>query len=119
MRSSVGLIIVCVIAACGGDFSTPGSAAKSFFEACASRDRDRLAECFSAGAEGEFNTIVDKSATDESLAELSEMFRDAEVVEEKIDGDRARVRVSLKWEGRKEETLNMVREQGRWFIRGF
>ena len=119
MRSSFGLVIVCAIAACGGDFSTPGSAARSFFEACASRDRDRLAECFSASAEGEFKPIVDKSASDESLAELSEMFREAEVVEEKIDGDRARVRVSLKWEGRKEETLYMVREQGRWVISGF
>ena len=108
MRSYVGLIFVYLMAGCGGDLSTPRSAAESFFDACAAQDRELLAECFSKGAEGEFRVLIDKTATAESLAELKEMFRGAEVVEEKIDGDRARVRVSLKWKGREEETLRLL-----------
>ena len=100
-------------------FETPTQAAESFCSAAQKKDLEALSQCFSSSCEGEFKTLVDKSASSKSLDELSEMFKEATVKSEKIQENSARVEVSLPNHRRKKETLNLVKEDGAWKISGF
>ena len=98
------------------DFCRPEAAVQTFISACAEMDTALLARCFSADAAGEFQPIVEGTASDKDLAELKEMFDGAEVVEATIGADEetATVRVNLTLESRPHEDLKLVKEGEEW-----
>lgn len=102
------------------DLSTPESAVKTFFAAAKDKNVDALAQCFSPNCEGEFRPFVEKAAPTALLGELAEMFSGASVtgVDAGDDPDRATVHVALTGP-REKESLEMVREDGKWRIVGF
>lgn len=102
-------------------WSTPEGAVKTFIAAAAEEDVDLLSQSFSADSEGEFRSLVEKTATAEMLGELKEMFAEATVTSTRAgeDGTTASVKVRLPRSSREEETLYMVKEGDDWKVRGF
>ncbi|MFH1437136.1 MAG: hypothetical protein ABIJ56_15620 [Pseudomonadota bacterium] len=103
------------------DFSTPEAAVNTFIRGAAKKDIDILSQCFSSDAEKEFAGILEKDASEKDLVELEQMFGRASVTETvmKAGGTSAAVKVKLEWEGRPDETLNVVKEGSGWKIQGF
>jgi hypothetical protein len=103
------------------DFCRPEAAVQTFISACAKKDTELLARCFSADSEGEFQPIVEGTASDKDLDELQEMFDGAEVAEASIGADEetATVRVNLTLESRPHEDIKLVKEGEEWKIQGF
>ena len=103
------------------DFSTPEATVNTFITAGAAKDVDALSMCFSMTVEKEFAGFAAKEATEEDLRLLAEMMSTASVVQTsmKAGGTSAAVEIKMNWEGRTEETINVVKEGEDWKIQGF
>ena len=103
------------------DFSTPEAAVSTFIRGAAKKDIEILSQCFSSDAEKEFHAIIAKDVSEKDLGELEQMFGRASVTEAvmKAGATSAAVKVKLEWEGRPDETLNVVKEGADWKIQGF
>ncbi len=105
----------------GGPFSTPEATVKSFFQAAAKRDGGMMAKCFSENAPKEFQPILKHELTEEMLDELKGQFGDAEVLSSEVSEGKAEVQVRYRVPGGdwREDTIEMIQDQGEWKILDF
>ena len=98
------------------DLSTPSKAIESFFQSGQSQNAEQLSQCFSKNSAGEFKRIVNNQLEEKDLKELKELTTDGKVLEEKIDGSKALVKVKF---GKRDEEIRMELVDGKWLILDF
>ena len=123
-------IAVAILSACNGkksagsgDQSTPQAVANMIFSAASSGDYSQLKNLCDASLEpdGDSKHICDVTTGDDKLkASFKEYFSKGKVVgEPTIEGDKAKVNVLFGPDGTKEETFNMAKKDGKWFMVSF
>jgi hypothetical protein len=98
------------------DLSTPSKAIESFISSSQEQNAEKLSECFSANCEREFQMIVKKEMKEKDLKEYKEFCAGAKVIEEKIEGNGATVKVKF---SRRDEDIKLELVDGKWKIVAF
>ncbi len=98
------------------DLSTPSKAIESFISSSQEQNDEKLSECFSANCEREFQMIVKKEMKEKDLKEYKEFCTGAKVIEEKIEGNGATVKVKF---SRRDEDIKLELVDGKWKIVAF
>ena len=98
------------------DLSTPSKAIESFISSSQEQNAEKLSECFSANCEREFQMIVKKEMKEKDLKEYKEFCTGAKVIEEKIEGNGATVKVKF---SRRDEDIKLELVDGKWKIVAF
>jgi hypothetical protein len=98
------------------DLSTPSKAIESFISSSQEQNAEKLSECFSANCEREFQMIVKKEMKEKDLKEYKEFCTGAKVIEEKIEGNGANVKVKF---SRRDEDIKLELVDGKWKIVAF
>lgn len=103
--------------------STPAGAANMIFDAAKSGDYSKLKGLCDASLEpdGDSKKVCEVSDGDEKLkAMFNEYFSKGKVVGEAIiEGDDAKVNILFGPDGTKEETFNMKKKDGKWYLMSF
>jgi len=101
----------------GGDYSSPKATYETMIAAAKAEDKDALMNCFTRETQADMKEIEKLSeemgAGMDKNQDVAEQFKDAEPVigEEKIDGDKATLEVTLN--GTKQD-MPFVKEGGEW-----
>ena len=107
----------------GGDQSTPQGVANMIFSAASSGDYSHLKDLCDASLEpdGDSKHICDVTNGDAELKEsFKKYFSKGKVVgEPTIEGDNAKVKITFGPDGTKEETFNMTKKDGKWYMVSF
>lgn len=107
----------------GGDQSTPKGAAEMVFSAARSGDYSHLKDlCNDAlQPDGDSKHVCDVSTGDDKLkSSFKEYFSKGKVVgEATVEGDNAKVNVLFGPDGTKEETFNLSKKDGKWYLVSF
>lgn len=107
----------------GADQSTPAGTANLIFDAAKSGDYGKLKGVCDASMEPDNDTkmICNVPDGDDKLKNsFKEYFSKGKVVgEATIEGDNAEVKILFGPEGTKEETFNMKKKDGKWFLVSF
>lgn len=140
MRLALVLALSVIVLACGGeasqddpappdspapaatfDRSTPEALAASIFRAAATGDFSGLEAVAAFGSDGDAKDVAGvASASAEAQAEFRKFFGEGKVVgAPRIEGDQAEVDVLIGPGATREETLQMVKEDGLWALAGF
>lgn len=131
MKYSFYAAMVCLslLSACGGksggggDQSTPKGAAEMVFSAARSGDYSHLKDlCNDAlQPDGDSKHVCDVSTGDDKLkSSFKEYFSKGKVVgEATVEGDNAKVNVLFGPDGTKEETFNLSKKDGKWYLVSF
>ena len=98
------------------DLSTPSKAIESFISSSQEQNAEKLSECFSANCEREFQMIVKKEMKEKDLKDYKEFCTGAKVIEEKIEGNGATVKVKF---SRRDEDIKLELVDGKWKIVAF
>ncbi len=98
------------------DLSTPSKAIESFISSSQEQNAEKLSECFSVNCEREFQMIVKKEMKEKDLKEYKEFCTGAKVIEEKIEGNGATVKVKF---SRRDEDIKLELVDGKWKIVAF
>jgi hypothetical protein len=98
------------------DLSTPTKAVESFIQSGQSQNVEQLSQCFSTNCEREFQSILNKEMKEKELQEIKEFTLDSKVLEEKIEGSKAIVKVKF---SKRDEKISMELVDGKWKIVGF
>jgi hypothetical protein len=98
------------------DLSTPTKAIESFISSSQEQNPEKLSECFSVNCEREFQMIVKKEMKEKDLKEYKEFCTGAKVIEEKIEGNGATVKVKF---SRRDEDIKLELVDGKWKIVSF
>ena len=98
------------------DLSTPSKAIESFISSSQEQNAEKLSECFSANCEREFQMIVKKEMKETDLKDYKEFCTGAKVIEEKIEGNGATVKVKF---SRRDEDIKLELVDGKWKIVAF
>jgi membrane-bound lytic murein transglycosylase len=98
------------------DLSTPSKAIESFISSSQEQNAEKLSECFSPNCEREFQMIVKKEMKEKDLKEYKEFCTGAKVIEEKIEGNDATVKVKF---SRRDEDIKLELVDGKWKIVAF
>jgi len=124
----VAVIAIAMLTGCkgksgGGDQSTPEGAANMIFTAAKSGDFGPLKDLCDASLEPDSDSkkICEVPSGDEELkSKFKEYFGQGKVVGSAvIEGDRAKVSVMLGKDGTKEESFNMAKKDGKWYLVSF
>ena len=131
MKYSFFAAIVCLslLSACGGksgaagDQSTPKGAAEMVFSAARSGDYSHLKDLCNDALEpdGDSKHVCDVTNGDDKLkTSFKEYFSKGKVVgEATVEGDNAKVNITFGPDGTKEETFNMAKKDGKWYLVSF
>lgn len=107
----------------GADQTTPKGVAEMIFSAAKSGDYSQLKNlCDDAlQPDGDSKHICDVTNGDDQLkASFKEYFSKGTVVgEPTIEGDNAKVNVKFGPDGTKDETFNMTKKDGKWYMVSF
>jgi hypothetical protein len=100
------------------DQSSPKALAEAIFAAARSKDFASLATIVAPDADGEAKRVADVAGADEEMqASFVEYFGKGKVNGEVVtEGDTARVPILFGPEGTKEETFEMIRIDGKWYL---
>ena len=98
----------------------PRSLAETIFDAAQSADYTGLAALVDSEADNDSKMIA-QVATDKTLQEeFKKHFSKGKVAGEPvINGDNASVNILFGPDGKKEETLEMVKKNGKWYLMSF
>ena len=103
--------------------STPAGVANMIFDAAKSGDYSNLKALCDASLEpdGDSKKVCEVSDGDEELKKMfKEYFTKGKVVgEATIEGDDAKVNILFGPDGTKEETFNMKKKDGKWYLMSF
>ena len=122
------LIVACMLFACkgkssGSDQSTPQGVAEIIFSSARSGDYAKLKDLCNAALEpdGDSKKICEVPDGEEKLkTSFKEYFSKGKVVgDPSIEGDKAAVKVLFGPDGTKEETFNMAKKDGKWYMVSF
>ncbi len=107
----------------GADQSTPAGTANIVFDAAKSGDYSKLKGLCDDSMEpdGDSKMVCNVTDGDDKLkTSFKEYFSKGKVVgEATIEGDNAKVNVLFGPEGTKEETFNMKKKDGKWYLVSF
>ena len=107
----------------GGDQSTPQGVAEIIFSAAKNGDFGALKNLCDATLEpdGDSKKICEVPDGDEKLkSSFKDYFSKGKVVgDPSIEGDKAAVKVLFGPDGTKEETFNMAKKDGKWYMVSF
>lgn len=107
----------------GGDQSTPAGVANMIFDAAKSGDYSGLKNLCDASLEpdGDSKKVCEVADGDQKLKDMfKEYFSKGKVVgEATIEGDDAKVNILFGPDGTKEETFNMKKKDGKWYLMSF
>jgi hypothetical protein len=98
------------------DLSSPSKAVESFIRASQAQDSEGLSKCFSTNCEKEFQMIVKKEMKEKDLKEFKEFCLDAQVLDEKIEGNIAMVTVKF---SKRDEEIKLELVDDSWKIVAF
>jgi hypothetical protein len=98
------------------DLSSPTKAVESFINSSQQQDAEKLSQCFSINCEKEFQMIVKKEMKEKDLKEFQEFCLGAKVLEEKIEGNVATVKVKF---SKRDENIRLELVDGKWGIVAF
>jgi len=124
----VAIIAMAILTGCkgksgGGDQSTPEGAAGMVFSAAKSGDYGPLKDLCDASLEPDSDSkmICEVPTGDAELkGKFKEYFAMGKVVgSATIEGDKAKVSVLIGKDGTKEETFNMAKKDGKWYLVSF
>jgi len=127
------IIFVCFVAAfafaaCNGksggaDQSTPAGTANIIFDAAKSGDYSKLKGVCDASLEpdGDSKRLCEVADGDDKLkTSFKDYFSKGKVVgEPTIEGDDAKVKIMFGPDGTREETFNMKKKDGKWYLVSF
>lgn len=125
------LIVTIILTACKGgsgksspgDQTTPTGVANMIFDAAKSGDYSQLKNLCDASltSDGDSRKVCEVETGDEKYrASFKEYFSTGKVVgEPTIEGEEAKVKITFGPDGTKEETLNMQKKDGKWFLYSF
>ena len=118
-----GMLFACKGKSGGGDQSTPQGVAEMIFSAAKSGDLGALKNLCDATLEpdGDSKKICEVPDGDEKLkSSFKDYFSKGKVVgDPSIEGDKAAVKVLFGPDGTKEETFNMAKKDGKWYMVSF
>lgn len=105
-------------------FSDPSSVVQVIFDAAATEDFEILSEiCDPLGDnDGDTRDICSCGKEDvdkELLKSFVEYFAKGKVVSTSIEGDWAKVEFKFGPNGNKDETMSLVKRDGKWYLSGF
>lgn len=107
----------------GSDQSTPKEVAETIFSAAKSGDYNKLKGLCNADLQpdGDSKKICEVTDGDDKLkSSFKEYFSKGKVVgEPTIEGETAKVKVLFGPDGTKEETFNMAKKDGKWYMVSF
>jgi hypothetical protein len=108
-------------AAAGVDFTSPTKVTEAVFAAAASGKTDQLASLCDPTGEGDGDTkdICGLTAGSAKFGEFKEYFAKGKVTGETITGDAAEVAILFGPDGTKDETMKLVRRDGKWYLSSF
>ena len=98
------------------DLSSPSKAVESFIRASQAQDSEGLSKCFSTNCKKEFQMIVKKEMKEKDLKEFKEFCLDAQVLDEKIEGNIAMVTVKF---SKRDEEIKLELVDDSWKIVAF
>lgn len=98
------------------DLSSPSKAVVSFIRASQAQDSEGLSKCFSPNCEDEFQMIVKKEMKEKDLKEFKEFCLDAQVLDEKIEGNTAIVTVKF---SKRDEKIKLELVDDSWKVVAF
>jgi PBP1b-binding outer membrane lipoprotein LpoB len=98
------------------DFTNAKTAVDTFVAAAQAKDLDVLSQCFDPDNPGEFQSLIDKSATENQLEKLASHFEGAKVKTVQANGDDASAKVSVKGG---EEDIQIKKTAAGWKIVNF
>ncbi len=107
----------------GDGQSTPAGVANMVFDAAKSGDYSKLKDLCDASLEPDTDSkkVCEVSTGDDELKKMfKEYFSKGKVVGEAvIEGDDAKVNITFGPDGTKEETFNMKKKNGKWYLMSF
>jgi hypothetical protein len=130
MKRSIYIVIIAIamLTGCkgksgGGDQSTPEGVAGMIFSAAKSGNYGPLKDICNPSLEPDSDSkmICEVPTGDSELkSKFKEYFSTGKVVGSPvIEGDKAKVSVTLGKDGTKEETFNMAKKDGKWYLVSF
>ena len=132
MKHSFYAAVICLslLSACGGksgsgggDQTTPKGAAEMIFSAASSGDYSHLKDLCNDALEpdGDSKRVCElANGDDEMKSSFKKYFAKGKVVgEPTVEGDNAKVSIMFGPDGTKEETFNMTRKDGKWYLVSF
>jgi hypothetical protein len=100
--------------------SSPGAVAETIFEAAKSGSYESLAILIDTDADGDSKRIGSVSSDAAFQQEFKKYFEKGKLDGEPvIDGDKASVKILFGPDGDKEETFEMVKKDGNWYLKSF
>ena len=132
MKHSFYAAVICIslLSACGGksgggggDQTTPKGAAEMVFSAARSGDYSQLKDLCNDALEpdGDSKRVCDVANGDDKMKSgFKDYFSKGKVVgEPTVEGDNAKVSIMFGPDGTKEETFNMTKKDGKWYLVSF
>jgi PBP1b-binding outer membrane lipoprotein LpoB len=98
------------------DFTNAKTAVDTFVAAAQAKDLEALSQCFDPANPGEFQSLIDKTATENQLQKLASHFEGAKVMTVQANGDDATARVSIQGG---EEDIQIKKTASGWKIINF
>lgn len=100
--------------------STPAAVANTIFDAAQTGDYTALPALIASDADGDSKRIAAVASDAKTQVEFKKYFEKATLNGAPvIDGDKASVKIFFGPDGNKEETFEMVKVDGKWFLRSF
>lgn len=123
-QTIVWVMTAIIIAACSGKpkdvQADPRSVAEAIFEAAQSGNCQGLAALVDTEADGDSKRIAKASTDKTTQEEFQQYFSKGKVsADPVISGDKASVNILFGPDGTREETLEMVRKDGKWYLMSF
>jgi hypothetical protein len=127
MKLTGALIIMttAILAACSGNSpkdpqADPGALAEAIFEAAKTGNYEGLAALIDADADNDSKMIAQVAGDPTLQEEFKKYFSGAKLAgEPMISGEKASVSILFGPNGEKEETFEMVKREGKWFLQSF
>jgi ketosteroid isomerase-like protein len=110
-----------VVAGCGkGGGKTPEQTVKKMFNAAKNKDLDGMLECYAPDVREMFEKAMELQGKDQVRQQMSAGGEEAgklKILDTKIDGDSAQVKISVTAKGKtEEETLHLSKIDGVWLL---
>lgn len=122
MKSAFLLLPVCLfcLLSCGSDFSSPSGTMETFLKAAQDGDEETYLLCLEKSDREWIQELSEKAGKEEDESQHlpdEDSIEDYSIGEEKIDGDKATVKVTATTEGKEQTTtFNLVKVDGEWKI---
>ena len=129
MKSTITAFVIILMATACGNSNTnnqadpqasPGAVAEAIFEAARSGSFSSLPALIDPDADGDSKRIAEAATNEQTGTDFQLYFSKGKVSgEPTVNGDKASVNILFGPDGTREETLEMVRKNGKWYLVSF